>query len=739
MQFNRIAMQVKGMDCASCVGKIEKALERMSGISDIQLNFATERLELTVAPDATIQVGDIEKTIRSLGFGVSTSTGQPSTVDHDIHVTAQRWWQTRKGRQVIGLGILLGAAYGLALLFPAYGAWAFAAAVVVGVFPFVRKALALAMSGSPFSIETLMSVAALGALVIGEAEEAAAVVFLFSIGELLENVAAGRARAGIRALAALVPKTAVLLDAQGMQREVSAASLEVNDQVLVRPGDRVPADGVIIHGSSSLDESPVTGESVPRARTAGEIVFAGSINVDGVLRIRVEKTAADNTIARIIQLVEQAQVSRAPTARFIEHFSRYYTPAVMALAALVVILPPLAMGGDWSTWLYRGLALLLIACPCALVLSTPAAIASGLAAGTRRGLLIKGGSALETIGQVKTVAFDKTGTLTEGRPRVTDVVAFTQPLVKRSPNHTPTYSAELPIKCSTEKPGDDEVLALFASVESGSSHPLAKAIVAHAEAAGIRIPAAMDASATAGKAVHATVAGRALAIGSPTYAAEAATLSVTQQAQIEALQSEGKTVSVLFDEHSREVLGLVALRDEPRDDAQAGVALLRAMGVRPVMLTGDNRRTAQAIADQLGMEWEAELLPVDKLRLIHQMKLDVKVAMVGDGINDAPALATADVGIAMGGGTDVAIETADAALLNSRVTDVAHLVALSRATMANIHQNVIFALGLKGLFLVTTVLGITGLWIAVLADTGATALVTLNALRLLGFTPLKRL
>lgn len=722
MQFNRIAMQVEGMDCASCVGKIEKALERMSGISDIQLNFATEKLELTVAPDATIQVGDIEKTIRSLGFGVSTSTGQPSTVDNDIHVTAQRWWQTRKGRQVIGLGILLGAAYGLALLFPAYGAWAFAAAVVIGVFPFVRKALALAMSGSPFSIETLMSVAALGALVIGEAEEAAAVVFLFSIGELLESVAAGRARAGIRALAALVPKTAVLLDAQGMQREVPAASLEVNDQVLVRPGDRVPADGVIIHGSSSLDESPVTGESVPRARTAGEIVFAGSINVDGVLRIRVEKTAADNTIARIIQLVEQAQVSRAPTARFIEHFSRYYTPAVMALAALVVILPPLAMGGDWSTWLYRGLALLLIACPCALVLSTPAAIASGLAAGTRRGLLIKGGSALETIGQVKTVAFDKTGTLTEGRPRVTDVAAFIQGSVNRS-----------------TEPSTDEVLALFASVESGSSHPLAKAIVAHAEAAGIRIPAAMDASATAGKAVHATVAGRALAIGSPTYAAEAATLSVTQQAQIEALQSEGKTVSVLFDEHSREALGLVALRDEPRDDAQAGVALLRAMGVRPVMLTGDNRRTAQAIADQLGMEWEAELLPEDKLSLIHQMKLDVKVAMVGDGINDAPALATADVGIAMGGGTDVAIETADAALLNSRVTDVAHLVALSRATVANIHQNVIFALGLKGLFLVTTVLGITGLWIAVLADTGATALVTLNALRLLGFTPSKRL
>ncbi len=691
--------RIEGMDCASCVGKIETALTRMPGVSDIRLNFATEKLELTLASDAATQAGDIEKTIKSLGFGVSAT---PQTAHH------QRWWQTRKGKQVVGLGMLMGAAYALALFFPTYGAWVFAAAVIVGVYPFARKALALGLSGTPFSIETLMSVAALGALVIGEAEEAAAVVFLFSIGELLESVAAGHARAGIRALASLVPKTAVLLDALGGQREVAAASLRVNDHVLVRPGDRVSADGVIIQGSSSLDESPVTGESVPCAKTTGDHVFAGSINVDGVLEVRVEKTAADNTIARIIQLVEQAQASKAPTARFIERFSRYYTPAVMALAALVVILPPLVMGGDWSTWLYRGLALLLIACPCALVLSTPAAIASGLAAGTRRGLLIKGGSALETIGRVKTVAFDKTGTLTEGKPRVTDVAAFTQQ-------------------------SGEEILALFASVESGSNHPLAKAIVAHAEAADTLIPTASNASATAGKAVHATVAGRALAIGSPVYAAQAAILSTEQQAQIETLQNDGKTVSVLFDEQSREALGLVALRDESRDDAQQGVAQLKAMGVRSVMLTGDNRRTAQAIAGHLGMEWQAELLPEDKLRLINEMKLNTKVAMVGDGINDAPALATADVGIAMGGGTDVAIETADAALLKNSVTDVAHLVALSRATMANIHQNVIFALGLKGVFLITTVLGITGLWFAVLADTGATALVTLNALRLLRF------
>ena len=710
---------IEGMDCASCVGKIETALARMPGVSDIQLNFATEKLELTLAPDGATQFSDIEKTIKRLGFGISATTDESNAANssNQSATEQQRWWQTRKGKQVVGLGILMGVAYALSLLFPNYGMWFFAVAVIVGVFPFARKAVALTMTGTPFSIEMLMSVAAIGALIIGEPEEAAAVVFLFSVGELLEGVAADRARAGIRALASLVPKTAILLDAQGGQRSVPAASLQVDDLVLVRPGDKVSADGVITQGDSSLDDSPVTGESIPVGKTVGDKVFAGSINLEGALQIRVEKTAADNTIARIIELVEQAQASKAPTARFIEKFSRYYTPAVMAIAALVIVFPPLAMGGEWATWLYRGLALLLIACPCALVLSTPAAIASGLAVGARRGLLIKGGSALEIIGRVNTVAFDKTGTLTEGKPRVTDVIAFAQDAGFQDEGYQ----------------DKGEILALFASVETASSHPLAKAIIDHANAANVLIPVATKAYATAGKAVHATVAGRALAIGSPVYAADEISITPKQNAQIEALQNEGKTVSVLFDEQSREVLGLVALRDELRDDAVEGVAQLKAMGVRSVMLTGDNRLTAQALASHLDVEWQAELLPEDKLRLLNEMKHNNKIAMIGDGINDAPALATADVGIAMGGGTDVAIETADVALLKSRVTDVAHLIALSRATLSNIHQNVIFALGLKAVFLITTILGITGLWIAVLADTGATVLVTLNALRLLRF------
>ncbi|MEM5435841.1 heavy metal translocating P-type ATPase [Paraburkholderia diazotrophica] len=707
-----VTMRVEGMDCASCIGKIETALSRMPGVSDVQINFNAESLALSLASGAFTQVADIEKTIKSLGFGVSgarhDSTPADTSRKAEAPSRAQRWWQTKKGKLVVGMGALMGTAYAVAHWLPEYANWIFTAAVVAGVFPFARKALALSTSGSPFSIEMLMTVASLGALALGQSAEAAAVVFLFAIGELLESVAAGRARAGIKALAALVPKTAILLDQQGKQRTVAAADLQVGDVVLVRPGDRVPADGVVLHGASSIDESPVTGESVPRSRTLGENVFAGSINVEGALQVRVEKTTADNTISRIIQLVEQAQSSKAPTARFIEKFSRYYTPAVMVIAAAVAALPPLVSGGDWNTWVYRGLSLLLIACPCALALSTPAAIASGLAVATRRGLLIKGGNALETIGRVRAVAFDKTGTLTEGKPRVTSVV-------------------------SVRPGGESEVLALAAAVEAGSSHPLAKAIVAHAEEADVAIPAALNASVTPGKAVHATVNGRKLAVGSPSYAAQAWNLSAESRQRIEALEDGGNTVVVLLDEQDSEIIGLLSLRDEPRRDAREGVALLQQMGIRSIMLTGDNNRTARAIASQLGIEWQAQLLPEDKLRHVSQMKREAKVAMVGDGINDAPALATADVGIAMGGGTDVAIETADAALLKSRVTDVAHLVSVSRATMANIRQNVTFALGLKALFLITTVLGMTGLWVAVMADTGATALVTLNALRLLRF------
>ena len=481
--------------------------------------------------------------------------------------------------------------------------------------------------------------------------------------------------------------------------------LQVGQFVRVQPGGRVPADGTITEGDSNLDDSPVTGESVPVHKRPGDPVYAGSINTDGVLTVRVERGASDNTIARIIHLVEEAESSKAPTARFIDRFSRWYTPAAMAVAFLFAVLPPLLFGQPWNEWIYKGVALLLIACPCALVLSVPAAVTSGISAGARRGLLIKGGAALETIGSVSTVAFDKTGTLTENKPQVTDVIGLRAP--------------------------EQEVVLLAAAVETGSAHPLAKAILARAQ--GQAVPAAQDAKAISGKAVTATVQGRALAVGSPRYAVEVASLSPDEQAQIARLEEQGKTVVVVLD--GRQVLGLLAIRDEPRADAKEAVARLKGLGVRSLMLTGDNARTGNAIARDLGLDVEAELLPEDKLQRIAALKASGKVAMVGDGINDAPALAQSDVGIAMGGGTDVALETADAALLRHSVIGVAELVQLSRAVMTNIRQNVAFALGLKAIFLVTTLLGITGLWPAILSDTGATVLVTANALRLLRFKP----
>lgn len=560
-----------------------------------------------------------------------------------------------------------------------------------------------ALAGTPFSIEMLMTIAAVGAVMIGATEEAAVVVVLFLIGELLEGVAAGRARASIQGLADLVPKTALVERAGGMA-EVPAENLAVGDVIVVRPGDSIPADGVIVEGSSDIDEAPVTGESTPRRKGIAEIVFAGTISTDGVLKVRVTAVASDNTIARVVRLVEEAQEAKAPTERFIDRFSRYYTPAVLAVGALVALLPPLVAGGDWNEWTYKGLAILLIGCPCALVISTPAAIAAGLATGARRGLLMKGGAVLEGFRRITAVAFDKTGTLTAGKPVVTDIVAY----------------------------GRDErtVLALAAALEQGSSHPLAVAILGRAKAARAPVPPALAAKAILGKGVEGSVGGVAIFLGSGQAAGERAAVTEAQRLAIDSLNGQGKTVSVLVADGV--MAGLIAMRDEPRPDAVAGIAALKAEGIRTVMLTGDNRRTAEAIAVSLGIEARAELLPQDKQRIVGELQREgLKVAKVGDGINDAPALAAADIGIAMGGGTDVALETADAAILHGRVMDVARMVRLSRAVMANIGQNITVALGLKAVFLVTTIAGITGLWPAILADTGATVLVTANAMRLL--------
>ncbi|HEX7004018.1 MAG TPA: heavy metal translocating P-type ATPase [Trueperaceae bacterium] len=613
------------------------------------------------------------------------------------------WYGGAKGRLVLTTGVLLTLGTLLALLFPASARWSFSAATLVGVWPLAVKAARGAARGSPFTINTLITLAALGAVAIGEAAEGAIVVFLFAIGELLESVAAGRARSSIRELARLAPSNALLIEEGGTIREVGAASLEAGQLVQVRPGARIPADGRVVEGDSAIDESAVTGESIARSKGAGEQVFAGSISTDGTLIVRVEQPPSQSAIARIIQLVEEAESHKAPVRRFIDSFSRVYTPVAMLLAALVATMPPLLAGASLEAWVYRGLAILLIACPCALVLSVPAAITSAISAGARAGLLLKGGAALEAIGTVVTVAFDKTGTITSNALQVTDVI---------------------PLRGDAE-----EVVALAAAVESFSSHPLAAAI--SRRAAGLELPLASAGRAIAGQAASAIVNGQNYSVGSPRYASHTSPMGTQVELAIERLEEEGKTVVVLLEEHTPR--GILAVRDEPRPEASEVISRLRKMGVATVMLTGDNSRTAASVADRLRLEVRAELLPEEKLRAIEVLARRGPVAMVGDGINDAPALARANVGIAIGAGTDVALESADAALLREGIGGVPDLFRLSRATMRNIRQNIGFALGLKALFLVTTLLGITGLWPAILADTGATVLVTSNALRLLRF------
>lgn len=710
--------KVTGMDCAACSRKVVGAVERMPGVSGVRVALMAERLTLHLDPAQT-SAEAVEGAVRKLGYGISAADGplaQPAPHKdaccdghpQDHGDTGTRWFQTGKGRLVILTGALLGLAWAVRLLSSGpLGHWAFVAACLIGVAPVARRAYEAARRRQPFTIESLMTIAAIGALFIGAAEEAALVVFLFAVGEVLEGVATNKARDGIRGLANLVPKTALVETGGGVQ-QVAAARLRLGQIVLVRPGDRIPADGEIVQGISGIDESPVTGESVPRSKAPGDPVFAGSINTEAALRIVVRKEAADNTIARIIRLVEEAEEARAPTERFIDRFSRWYMPVIVAISGLVLLVPPLFFGGDWGTWIYRGLALLLIGCPCALVISVPAAIASALSAGARRGLLMKGGAVIEAAAKVSQIAFDKTGTLTLGRPRVTDVVPATGI-------------------------SEAQLLAVAAGVETGSSHPLAQAVLAIAAEKGVTPLPARDAKALPGQGAQAVVAEALAWVLSPRHAMARQGIDPDAIQTAAALEREGKTVVAVF--RQGQPLGLLAMRDQPRADAAEAMQQLAALQIRRIMLTGDNARTAEAVAAGLGMEFRAEMMPEDKLLAIRDMGRTGTVMMIGDGINDAPALKQAGIGVAMGSGTDVALETADAAILRDRVTDVPALIRLSRATMANIRQNVALALGLKAVFLVTSVLGITGLWIAILADTGATVLVTLNALRLLGFDP----
>ncbi|WP_136484345.1 zinc/cadmium/mercury/lead-transporting ATPase [Vibrio sp. H11] len=693
----RQSWQVEGMDCPSCARKIENAVGQLADIVDVRVLFATEKLVVQFNDAATAQA--IEQTVIKTGFDIRSS-GQSQSAAADKPTNT--WLQPDTGR-IVMLVLMMLIAAGVQWWQPETGGWLFAATCLVGLVPIATKAWRLMRSGTPFAIETLMTVAALGALYLGETAEAAMVLLLFLIGERLEGFAASRARSGVQALMALVPETAVCLRS-GQRVEVAVSELRPGDRVEVAPGGRLPADGQLMNTAASIDESALTGEPMPVEHIAGDALAAGSVVVDRVIDMTITSSPGDNAIDRILHLIEEAESHKAPVARFMDSFSRWYTPLMMAVALLVVLVPPLMFAQPWDTWIYRGLAMLLIACPCALVISTPAAITSGLAAAASRGALIKGGAALERLGRVEAVAFDKTGTLTQGKPQVTDVVPVQD------------WSPEALLRC-------------VAAIEIGSRHPLAISVVQEAERRHISVPHATDKQVQVGRGVSGELGGHHYQILAPAYLDQVAGADL--QENIRQLEAQGKTVVVVLQD--KQTIGLIAWQDALRKDACRAISELQALGIRTTMLTGDNAVSAAVIAEKLNIEFAAGLLPQDKVSHVARLANSRRVAMVGDGINDAPAMKAAHIGIAMGGGTDVALETADAALTHNRLTELAGMIKLSRAVMDNITQNVTLALGLKGLFLVTSLFGVTGLWVAVLADSGATALVTLNALRLLKF------
>ncbi|MFM5810810.1 zinc/cadmium/mercury/lead-transporting ATPase [Aeromonas veronii] len=701
---SRHSWQVLGMDCPSCARKIETAVSRVSGVQQARVLFATEKLVVDLAPG--LSPDPVTAAVLAAGFqlkGAQANTAhtitKEATRQSPLLTTLGKYWQPLSLASLMLVAALLPKEFGQPL---------FTLATLWGLWPISRKAWALTKSGSPFAIETLMTVAAVGALFLGETAEAAMVLLLFMLGEHLEAYAAGRARAGVTALMALVPDKALRIrtTAEGeVREEVAADELRPGDIIEIAPGARLPADARLLDALGAFDESALTGESIPVERRQGDKVPAGSLAADRVLRLEVVSEPGNNAIDRILHLIEEAESQRAPIERFIDRFSRWYTPAMMLVALLVVLVPPLAFGQSWDEWIYRGLALLLIGCPCALVISTPAAVTSALAAATRQGALIKGGAALERLAHIDTVAFDKTGTLTLGKPQLTELVSL---------NGQP----------------ETELLALAAAIEQGSHHPLARAVVANATEQGLTLADARDLRALPGMGVEGRINGELWQLLAPS---RVATLNVERQTRISSLEQQGKTVVVLCQSSDAQALpvALLALRDQIRPEAAAALQELNRLGLNSIMLTGDNPRAAEAIATELGMGWRAGLLPENKVEEIAKLASTRKVAMIGDGINDAPAMKRASIGIAMGGGTDVALETADAALTHNQLGGIAAMIRLSRAALANIHQNIALALGLKAIFLVTSLLGITGLWIAVLADTGATALVTANALRLL--------
>ena len=697
-RYRHDLLTVEGMDCSDCVKVLEHGVGRLDGVLAVNVNYASQKMRVEFDTQKTNR-GAIEKRVNGLGYKVP---------DEGI----KSWYG--ENREVVfsllsGLLLLIGWLGERFMGLPPLGATVFyLAAYVLGGWDIAQHAWH-ALREKHFDTDLLMVMAALGAAALGEFAEGALLLFLFSLGHALEERALDRARAAVRALGELTPKTA-LVKRDGQEVELPIGELRLDDIVIVRPGVRMPMDGTVMNGQSGVDQSPVTGESVPVDKAPGDLVFAGSVNGEGALEVRVTKLAQDSTLARVMKMVEEAQSQKSPTQQTVERFSRVFVPGVLIVTGLIIVVPPL-FGVPFQVSFLRAMTLLVAASPCALALGTPATILAGIAQAARNGVLIKGGVHLENLGRLKAIAFDKTGTITHGEPEVTDVAAL-------------------------GNTNQDKLLALAAAVESRSGHPLAKAVVRAAQAKGLALPAIGDVESLTGRGLQVTVDGQTVRIGNLRLMEEAnVTLSADARQQIEAFQTNGKTIMAVA--QGSQLLGVIAMADTLRPDAAPTMQALRTVGVKEtVMLTGDNARVAGAIAKQVGLtDVRADLLPEDKVTTIRALNDKYGyTAMVGDGVNDAPALANATVGIAMGGaGTDVALETADVALMGDDLSKLPFAVGLGRATRTIIVQNLYISLGVIAFLIVASLAGWASIGIAIIFHEGSTIVVVLNALRLLAY------
>ena len=697
--------RIANMDCASEESEIRRALEGMAGIRSLQFNLGDR--ELAIAADASALQQALEA-IRRAGF-------KPESLDTDSSAAVaagnspRGFWMTW-GKSLGALGLAM-AAEGLAFALPdsqpikGLGMVLAAAAIALSGFSVYGKGLAALRQGR-LNINALMTVAVTGAFLIGQWPEAAMVMALYAIAEAIEARAVDRARGAIKSLLALAPEQAEVRQSDGSWERVGVKAVIVNATVRIRPGERVPLDGIVTLGQSAIDQSPVTGESLPVDKVPGDEVFAGTINQSGALEIRVTAPASDSTLARIIHAVEQAQSSRAPTQRFVDRFAAIYTPAVFMLAVAVALLMPWLMGLTWMQAAYKALVLLVIACPCALVISTPVTVVSGLAAAARRGILIKGGVYLENARKIKAVALDKTGTITEGKPRL---VAFE----------------------AVDARVDPQVLEELAkSLAARSDHPVSKAI---ANGVSRAVQEVGEFQAVPGRGVQGMMEGQPYVLANHRWIEERGQCSAELEARLAVHEQAGRTVTLLAS--SERVMAICAVADTIKPSSAQAVADLKPLGVMPVMLTGDNLATAQTVGTQAGIsEVRGNLLPEDKLRAIGELQQRIgATAMTGDGINDAPALAQADIGFAMGGaGTHTAMEAADVVVMNDDLRRLPETIRLSKRTHAVLWQNIALALGIKLVFLLLAIFDDASMWMAVFADMGASLLVVFNGLRLLG-------